>query len=80
MELVCSMDVDEGIEYIEYLLAQKTDELLFLRWAVNPYYQKMSFDEFKLELIPAPERSDEEVIEEAYDIIRLMGGGQDRNI
>jgi len=79
MELVCCMDIDEAIDYIRYLLVQKTDELLFLRWAVNPYYQKMPFDEFKLELAPAPERSDAEVIEEAYDIIRLMGGGQNRN-
>ena len=80
MELVYSMDVDEAIEYIRYLLARKTDELLFLRWAVNPYYQKMSFDEFKLELTPAPERSDAEIIEGAYEIIGMMGGGRDRNI
>lgn len=68
MDIVLSLSIEEASDYLEYLFKENDEELLWQRW-IACYQDTMSFSEFKLRLYPAPEKSEEEIIDEAQNII-----------
>ena len=68
MEFVLSLTCEEASDYMEYLFKEDDEEMLWQRW-IACYQDTMSFSEFKLRLYPAPEKSEEEIIDEAQNII-----------
>ena len=66
------MDLKEAADFIRYRMRKRTDDLIFIRWIAGPQYE-MSLDEFKSKLIPHKVRSDDEILEEVYDIFEKAG-------
>lgn len=66
------MDLEEAVGYIQHLARKRVDDLIFQRWIAGPQYQ-MSLDDFKAKLTPAKARSDEEILDEVYEIFEKAG-------
>lgn len=66
------MDLWDAVGYIGHLAEKRVENLLFQRWIAGPQLQ-MSFDEFKAQLTPVKERSDEEILEEVYAAFSKVG-------
>lgn len=78
MCLVEDMEPEEAVSFICYLREKELDEKLFQRWCAGPQFE-MSFDEFKTKLKPVPIMPDEVIIEDVFEIIRDMAGGEPHN-
>jgi hypothetical protein len=78
MEFVEDMDPEEAVSFICYLREKKVEEKLYRRWCADPQFE-MSFDEVKTKLKPVPIMPDEVIIEDVFEIIRDMTGGEPHN-
>lgn len=67
------MDPSEAIGYITYKMRQRVDDKVFQRWVTGGYDREMSLDEFKAKLTPHKVRSDEEILDEVYEIFEKAG-------
>lgn len=61
------MDAEDGIELMLHAMEEEETEKLFKRW-INGY-QNMSFDQFRAELTPKPDKPAEEILEDVGDIM-----------
>lgn len=66
------MDLWDAVGYIRHLAEKRVDDMFFQRWIAGPQMQ-MSFDEFKAQLTPVKERSEEEILDEVYAIFAKAG-------
>lgn len=62
------MDAEDGIDLLLHAMEAEETERMFQRW-INGY-QHMSFDSFRTELTPKPEKPAEEILEEVGGIMR----------
>ena len=70
------MSLEEGLSLISFAFEQEEDSLLFQRWVNGAQYQ-MSFDEFKAQLIPKPQKSEKEIFDDVEKIMVAFDGGDD---
>lgn len=63
-----NLDIQDAYEFIEYLMEKELDDKLFLRWAVG-YQSEMPYEDFKTALMPTKAKTDEEILEDVFDII-----------
>lgn len=64
------LDLESGLSQIEYIIEKETEELLYQRWIHDLQFQ-MSFDEFKAKLIPKESKTEQEILTEVEDILRM---------
>lgn len=62
------MEAEDGVALLVHAVEAEETERLFQRW-INGY-QHMSFDQFRAELTPKPDKPTEEIMEEVGDIMR----------
>lgn len=62
------MEAEDGMDLLSHAVEAEETERLFQRW-INGY-QHMSFDQFRAELTPKPDKPTEEIMEEVGDIMR----------
>ena len=62
------MEAEDGVALLVHAVEAEETERLFQRW-INGY-QHMSFDQFRAELTPKPDKTTEEIMEEVGDIMR----------
>lgn len=62
------MPADEGLSFILFAFEQETDSLLYQRWLIGGQFS-MSFDEFKEKLVPAPQKSEQAIIDDVQSIL-----------
>lgn len=70
------MPAAEGVELIEFAMAQMVEEKLFARWINGAQYQ-MSFDAFNKALTP-PKFKDNAAL--LADVEKIVNGGANGNI
>ncbi len=71
MDFVMSLELEEGMDLIEYVFEQVGDEMIFQRW-VHDLHLHMSFEEFKQKLKPQPMRDEAEILGEVKDILAMV--------
>lgn len=69
------MEIEEAMGYIEFLVKEKEDEMLFQRWIAGAQYQ-MSFENFKNKLMPVAVIGEKKILKDVYEIIEMLGGGE----
>lgn len=62
------LDINESYGFIEYLMEKEHEEKLFFRWAVG-YQDQMGFEDFKIALIPPKVKTEEEILDDVFDIL-----------
>lgn len=62
------MDAEEGIALLIHAMEAEETERMFQRW-INGY-QHMSFNDFRAELTPKPDKPTGEIMEEVGGIMR----------
>lgn len=65
---ILALDAEEGISLLIHAMEAEETERLFQRW-INGY-QHMSFDAFRAELTPKPDKPVEEIMEDVGNIMR----------
>ena len=78
MEFIEGMDPEEAMAFIRFLKEKELEEKLFQRWCAGPQFE-MSFDEFKNRLTPVPIMPDEVILDDVFEIIREISGGEPHN-
>ena len=66
------MPLDLGIEYIYHRIEKAQDDMIYARWIAGPQYQ-ISFNEFKEQLKPKRQRTDEQILKEVYSKFEKAG-------
>lgn len=66
-----AVPIEDAIEIMDFAVAQNNEDKLFQRWIVQSQFE-MSFDEFKQAVMPAVNKSDEEVLKDVFSIIEMM--------
>jgi hypothetical protein len=67
--------MEEALSLIDYAFNQREEELLYSRWLTMAQYS-CSFEEFKEKLKPIPVKTDEEILENVFDIIKQFSEGR----
>ena len=62
------MDAEDGIALLLHAMEAEETERIFQRW-INGY-QHMSFDAFRAELTPKPDKPTEEIMEDVGNIMQ----------
>lgn len=65
---ILALEAEDGITLLLHAMEAEETERLFCRW-INGY-QHMSFDAFRAQLTPKPDKSTEEILEDVDDIMQ----------
>lgn len=68
------MPPERALDFVEYLMEQEQEQLLFQRWIAGPQ-EFMGFEEFKEKLNPPSPKPDAEVIADAEAILKAFHVG-----
>lgn len=66
-----ALPADDGCALIAHAMAQEEDEKIFARW-IPQAQMFVSFDDFKSGLAPAPQKPEQEVLDDAEAILNAM--------
>lgn len=70
MTYISSMDADMFVELIDKAIEEDINERLWEKWLHEQ--TDMNFDEYKERHKPRPRKSDEEVLQDAENILKMM--------
>lgn len=67
--MVMEMEPIEALSFILYALKKRDEDLLYQRWIIGGFHFNISFNDFKLQLMPKVDKPDAEILADVKAIL-----------